>query len=187
MSFIKKLKASADFKSIPVIVLSTDSSDYKIKSILKSGAVDVMTVPYNQGILLYKINSIFDSRKNLIIKFMKKLSLLIENLENFSDANLNFSDSAALRNEIFPEEPEKIEKIPKDSESASKEDFSELKARFDSANLTKTEIKIAEKIALGKSDKEIAKELQISPSTVAVHNKKIFKKLNIHSRKELSQ
>ena len=187
VNFIKKLKASADFKSIPVIVLSTDSSDYKIKSILKSGAVDVMTVPYNQGILLYKINSIFDSRKNLIIKFMKKLSLLIENIENFSDANLNFSDSAALRNEIFPEEPEKIEKIPKDSESGSKEDFSELKARFDSANLTKTEIKIAEKIALGKSDKEIAKELQISPSTVAVHNKKIFKKLNIHSRKELSQ
>ena len=187
VNFIKKLKASADFKSIPVIVLSTDSSDYKIKSILKSGAVDVMTVPYNQGILLYKINSIFDSRKNLIIKFMKKLSLLIENLENFSDVNLNFSDSAALRNEIFPEEPEKIEKIPKDSESGSKEDFSELKARFDSANLTKTEIKIAEMIALGKSDKEIAKELQISPSTVAVHNKKIFKKLNIHSRKELSQ
>lgn len=187
VNFIKKLKASADFKSIPVIVLSTDSSDYKIKSILKSGAVDVMTVPYNQGILLYKINSIFDSRKNLIIKFMKKLSLLIENIENFSDVNLNFSDSAALRNEIFPEEPEKIEKIPKDSESALKEDFSELKARFDSANLTKTEIKIAEKIALGKSDKEIAKELQISPSTVAVHNKKIFKKLNIHSRKELSQ
>lgn len=187
VNFIKKLKASADFKSIPVIVLSADSSDYKIKSILKSGAVDVMTVPYNQGILLYKINSIFDSRKNLIIKFMKKLSLLIENLENFSDVNLNFSDSAALRNEMFPEEPEKIEKIPKDSESALKEDFSELKARFDSANLTKTEIKIAEKIALGKSDKEIAKELQISPSTVAVHNKKIFKKLNIHSRKELSQ
>ena len=187
VNFIKKLKASADFKSIPVIVLSTDSSDYKIKSILKSGAVDVMTVPYNQGILLYKINSIFDSRKNLIIKFMKKLSLLIENLENFSDANLNFSDSAALRNEMFPEEPEKIEKIPKNSESTLKEDFSELKARFDSANLTKTEIKIAEKIALGKSDKEIAKELQISPSTVAVHNKKIFKKLNIHSRKELSQ
>ena len=187
VNFIKKLKASADFKSIPVIVLSTDSSDYKIKSILKSGAVDVMTVPYNQGILLYKINSIFDSRKNLIIKFMKKLSLLIENLENFSDVNLNFSDSAALRNEIFPEEPEKIEKIPKDSESGSKEDFSVLKACFDSANLTKTEIKIAEKIALGKRDKEIAKELQISPSTVAVHNKKIFKKLNIHSRKELSQ
>lgn len=187
VNFIKKLKASADFKSIPVIVLSTDSSDYKIKSILKSGAVDVMTVPYNQGIFLYKINSIFDSRKNLIIKFMKKLSLLIENIENFSDVNLNFSDSAALRNDIFPEEPEKIEKIPKDSESGSKEDFSELKARFDSANLTKTEIKIAEKIALGKSDKEIAKELQISPSTVAVHNKKIFKKLNIHSRKELSQ
>lgn len=187
VNFIKKLKASADFKSIPVIVLSADSSDYKIKSILKSGAVDVMTVPYNQGILLYKINSIFDSRKNLIIKFMKKLSLLIENLENFSDVNLNFSDSPALRNEMFPEEPEKIEKIPKDSESALKEDFSELKARFDSANLTKTEIKIAEMIALGKSDKEIAKELQISPSTVAVHNKKIFKKLNIHSRKELSQ
>ena len=79
---------------------------------------------------------------------MKKLSLFIENLENFSDANLNFSDSAALRNEIFPEEPEKIEKIQKDSESALKEDFSELKARFDSANLTKTEIKTVSTISI---------------------------------------
>ena len=35
------------------------------------------------------------------------------------------------------------------------------------------------------SDKEIAEKAAISPSTVAVHNKKIFKKLGVHSRAEL--
>ena len=37
----------------------------------------------------------------------------------------------------------------------------------------------------GKSDKDIAEELFISPGTVASHNKKIFKKLEVHSRVEL--
>lgn len=45
---------------------------------------------------------------------------------------------------------------------------------------------IAKRIAEGKTDKEIAIELDIAPGTVAVHNKRIFKKLNIHSRNELS-
>jgi DNA-binding NarL/FixJ family response regulator len=42
-----------------------------------------------------------------------------------------------------------------------------------------------ELIIAGKTDKEIASELFISVGTVASHNKKIFKKLEVHSRVEL--
>ena len=61
----------------------------------------------------------------------------------------------------------------------------EATAVFTSAKLTKKEKDIAHLILEGKSDKEIAAELGISPGTVAVHNKKIYRKLGIHSRSEL--
>ncbi len=51
--------------------------------------------------------------------------------------------------------------------------------------LSKRELEIANLIADGKTDKEIASMLNISPQTVASHNKKIFKKLDVHSRVEL--
>ena len=51
--------------------------------------------------------------------------------------------------------------------------------------LSSREKQIAELMISGKSDKDIAEELFISPGTVASHNKKIFKKLEVHSRVEL--
>lgn len=51
--------------------------------------------------------------------------------------------------------------------------------------LSSREKQIAELIISGKSDKDIAEELFISLGTVASHNKKIFKKLDVHSRVEL--
>ena len=56
---------------------------------------------------------------------------------------------------------------------------------FNSAGLSAREQQIALLISTGKSDKDIAEQLRISPATVASHNKKIFKKLNVHSRLEL--
>jgi DNA-binding CsgD family transcriptional regulator len=50
---------------------------------------------------------------------------------------------------------------------------------------SKREKDIVELIIAGKTDKEIASELFISVGTVASHNKKIFKKLEVHSRVEL--
>ena len=58
-------------------------------------------------------------------------------------------------------------------------------AILNSANLTSKEKEIARLIADGKTDKEIAAELNISTGTVAVHNKNLYKKLKIHSRAEL--
>ncbi|WP_407397702.1 LuxR C-terminal-related transcriptional regulator [Treponema sp.] len=56
---------------------------------------------------------------------------------------------------------------------------------FDPYNLSTREKEIATLIMEGNSDKEIAFKLNISPQTVATHNKKIFKKAGVHSRVEL--
>ena len=62
---------------------------------------------------------------------------------------------------------------------------SEIKDIFDQFDFSTREKEIATLIIEGKSDKEIAFELNISPQTVATHNKKIFKKTGVHSRVEL--
>jgi len=51
--------------------------------------------------------------------------------------------------------------------------------------LSSREQQIALLIAEGLTDKEIAEKLNISVGTVATHNKRIFKKLDVHSRIEL--
>lgn len=54
----------------------------------------------------------------------------------------------------------------------------------DEAGLTEQERRILEHIAVGKSNKMIARELSISEGTVKVHVKHILKKLNLRSRVE---
>jgi len=52
------------------------------------------------------------------------------------------------------------------------------------AGLTEQEVRILERIANGKSNKLIAKELDIAEGTVKVHVKHILRKLNLRSRVE---
>ena len=61
----------------------------------------------------------------------------------------------------------------------------EIKDVFEKYDFSTREKEIATLIIEGKSDKEIASQLNISPQTVATHNKKIFKKADVHSRVEL--
>lgn len=55
------------------------------------------------------------------------------------------------------------------------------------ANLTETEVKVAQLVAQGMTNARTAKDLFISPHTVAYHLKKIFYKLQISSRVELAR
>lgn len=52
------------------------------------------------------------------------------------------------------------------------------------ANLTEQELRILKLIALGKSNKGIARDLNIAESTVKVHVKHLLRKLNLRSRLE---
>lgn len=68
-----------------------------------------------------------------------------------------------------------------EADSVRKDDGSILSQ----AGLSTREMQISLLIIAGLSDKEIAEQLNISPATVATHNKKLFKKLGVHSRVEL--
>lgn len=98
--------------------------------------------------------------------------------------------SEVERKENSNQKKERIDPLPQEKESIKKtieEETSEneIKDDFSSFNFSFREKEIATLIIEGKSDKEIAFELNISPQTVATHNKKIFKKADVHSRVEL--
>lgn len=55
-----------------------------------------------------------------------------------------------------------------------------------SAQLTPTETRVAKLIATGKSNKEIAAEIYLSPKTIEAHLSSIYRKLGLRSRTELA-
>ena len=55
------------------------------------------------------------------------------------------------------------------------------------ASLTSTETQIAELVALGRTNRQVAAEMFISAHTVAFHLRQVFRKLDIHSRVELAR
>jgi DNA-binding NarL/FixJ family response regulator len=58
--------------------------------------------------------------------------------------------------------------------------------RSASAKLTSTETQVAELVAIGKSNKQIAAEICMSPKTVEAHLSSIYRKLALRSRTELA-
>jgi len=52
--------------------------------------------------------------------------------------------------------------------------------------LTKTQIKVLEKVAVGIPTKEIAAQLGITENTVSVHRSNIIKRLGIHNIAQLT-
>ena len=62
----------------------------------------------------------------------------------------------------------------------------QTEALFEEYGLTKREKEIAVALRKGTSAREVARELGISPSTVAFHSENLYRKLNIRSRAELA-
>lgn len=59
--------------------------------------------------------------------------------------------------------------------------------RFGWASVTATEMRVAELVARGMTNREIANELYLSPHTVSFHIRQMFRKLEISSRVELTR
>ena len=56
----------------------------------------------------------------------------------------------------------------------------------ETSSLTPRETEIVRAISRGQSNKEVARELQISEGTVKMHLHRIYEKLNVRNRTELS-
>jgi DNA-binding CsgD family transcriptional regulator len=52
-------------------------------------------------------------------------------------------------------------------------------------SLTKTERKVAEQVASGLTNRQVASQLFVSPHTVGFHLRQIYRKLDIRSRIDL--
>lgn len=157
--------------SLPFIVLSKSLTRNMQNRLFSLGAFDIIQKPFDEKRLLEKINSIMSIRRNYTNELLER----IENTVRTSVFDKNpYKEVVSEKEQPVPA----VKTVPVDS-SAS------FTAVCISAGLTKKETDIAHLIAKGLSDKEIAEKAAISPSTVAVHNKKIFKKLGVHSRAEL--
>ena len=157
--------------SLPFIVLSKSLTRNMQNRLFSLGAFDIIQKPFDEKRLLEKINSIMSIRRNYTNELLER----IENTVRTSVFDKNpYKEAVSEKEQPVPA----VKTVPADS-SAS------FTAVCISAGLTKKETDIAHLIAKGLSDKEIAEKAAISPSTVAVHNKKIFKKLGVHSRAEL--
>jgi len=70
------------------------------------------------------------------------------------------------------------------AEKTMLEYFARLGKKYDGWELTRREGEVLDGIRRQQSDKEIAANLNISPSTVHVHMASLFKKLKVHTRAE---
>ncbi|MDE5899082.1 MAG: response regulator transcription factor [Treponemataceae bacterium] len=164
--------------SVPFIVLAAQLSPKMERELLRLGAADVIEKPFRPDILLLKINALIGTRRAHTQSLLQKIN-----------ASLQKAVRAAARPDSLPppERPADQNRPDARAEIPPAHNAAPLTALCISANLTKKETEIAFLIAESRTDKEIAQALDISPATVAVHNKNIFKKLGIHTRKELSE
>ena len=160
---------------IPFFVTAKAASKKTIDNIFNFGATDVFIKPFSLDYVYSKVNAVTTSHiryADMVSKNMEKT--LRESIFNM-DVKLSPATDENNENLVIQEKKDTIEDLSKSS----------MNALFTSANLTKKETEIATLIIEGKSDKEIATILNISTGTVAVHNKKIYKKLDVHSRSQL--
>lgn len=185
--------------SIPFIVMAKYISRKTTEQLYKNGVIDIIQKPFLMDILLLKIESILQNRQKYLESIINSITInLRESISDLSKMNKMqlISDKEENLSSFGPERFHEIKKqsweeaYAKDKHPDSKTNrynVSEAAAMFTSAKLTKKESDIAHLIIEGKSDKEIAAIMGIAAGTVAVHNKKIYKKLGIHSRSELAE
>lgn len=198
--YLTELFAEHPFlSSVPFIVMTKFISRKTTEQLYKNGVIDIIQKPFLTDILLLKIESILQSRQKYLESILNSITNnLKKSISDFgkihktqiiSDDNEN---STTFGSDKFHEIRKKAweETYFKENQPSSETNLlnlSEAAAMFNSAKLTKKESDIAHLIIEGKSDKEIAAIMGIAAGTVAVHNKKIYKKLGIHSRSELAE
>ena len=177
------LKEKDTFGSAPFMITANFITPQNVTHLLQHGATDVIQKPFNIDHLILRITNIMEARRinstTAVANVKKALKKSILSAPPAQQTPPNDKENAPEQTHI---ETLKKQLSPVDE----KMQMHKRNARFVSAGLTKKEITIAHHIADGWSDKEIAIELGIAVSTVAVHNRRIFKKLGVHSRGELA-
>lgn len=169
------LREEKNLSGIPFIVTAGFVTQKARTELLELGVLDIVQKPFSMEQMTLRIRNILQ-------------------IQRFRSASVIDTVSSTLKNAVFAGKTESavppLEAHPayyaaQTPPPSRKTADPALTAHFTAVGLTKKEMSIAHLVASGMSDKEVAVELNIAPATVAVHNKKIFKKLGIHSRAEL--
>lgn len=147
-------------QDIPFIMMTPVNEKENMPRLLKKGLADCLVTPFSIEDLTQKIQAVLSVSQKI-----------------------RHSTMSRIGETSFIEEPQK----KTEKQHAVQDNPEDSTGNLDSFDLSAREKQIALLIAEGKTDKEISAELKISPLTVATHNKKIFKKINVHSRVELMQ
>ena len=169
IELFRKCKSEMSLQDIPFLFILPLAEKDKRFDIVEKGAAGCLVKPFDENDFLSFIYSILNIQKNTKHAFVSKIT------------------NSVQMNKTLEPEKEKLIDISKSEATNSNQILltSVQQSIFTSTGLSSREQQIALLIADGKSDKEIANTLNIQPGTVASHNKKLFKKLNVHSRVEL--
>ena len=158
-------------KSKPDVILVDYSGDVAIAEELLEYTADKKTGTY---IMVLNSSPLFSEGVRLLRKDARAFMNAYARPEN-----LNQAIEAVLEGNIWLY-PEFIQAMIKQSL------FSHVEESKMMQQLSSREREIAEMVALGMSNKEIAKHADITEQTVKTHLKTIYEKVNVHTRLELA-
>jgi two-component system chemotaxis response regulator CheY len=58
LDFLKKVRAMEEYKSLPIIMVTSESAKYNVIEALKNGATDYIVKPVNEKIFIEKLSKI---------------------------------------------------------------------------------------------------------------------------------
>ena len=165
MEFFRKCNSEPYLRDIPFVFILPPSDSDKIDNLMALGATDCIIAPFTMKRILRAIYSIYSMSHKIRRSVVEQVNKVL-----MGEGPL-----------ISPQ------KIPMDqnTDEQNLSLTSSQSAVFAQNALSSREKQIAMLISEGLTDKEIAEKLNISLGTVTTHNKKIFKKMDVHSRIEL--
>ena len=170
--------------SIPFFFMTSFSEAQRRLSLYRSGAVEIIEKPFLPEELLAKVNSFMENRRTVKSLVLSDISNAVRQGLDLTPQEPAHQAKRKQQTHVYTMSGDAVKKVSAVQSNMPIPTSAQM-ALFTAANLSDREIQIALFISQGMTDKDIAARLDISPSTVAVHNKKIFKKLDIHSRLEL--
>ncbi|MCI5207820.1 MAG: DNA-binding response regulator, partial [Candidatus Electrothrix sp. ATG2] len=207
----QRLKGNPSTENIPVIFLSShDTPEEKVKA-FEAGGVDYLVKPYSRIELLIRLSThltLQHIQNTLSSEVKKRTEELEEKNEKLHETNLVLKRllheieeeklemtrimQTNIKRLVLPElariaeAPAQLRYQLRDTIQSNLLDLSSPVAgkNFDIYSLlTPTELRVVNLIRQGRSSKEIAETLNLSPQTVATHRKHIRKKLNLSGKK----
>lgn len=172
---LRKCNLEEGLNTIPFIFLLPHYESEKKNLLMSRGAVSCITKPFDIQELFFTIYSTL----NLKEMYYR------ETVSRISHAVYSHSNEPIVEPEVKVSEKTVKARQNLGTPNRTITLTASQTSLFEDALLSSRERQIALLISEGKTDKQISEELFISAATVATHNKKIFRKLGVHSRVEL--